>query len=761
MFVGAVLMLAACDARSDAPASQETGGNVDLSANAPGQSQGDALAQRADSLVRAGRAWRATALLAPRLVTPSSAPPEIRLAGARAAAEWAGWSEVERVLRDATWLDQQFGGDGRELLVRAELERKVDALPDARLALTAARDDASRMTRRVLLARAHDRAGARDSAATHYLAAAARLPRIADWLRLRAAGVTDDSAARAALFAKLASAPVKARVGATDAQAREGARDLAGAARAFRRAGDEGSAFRVEAIAARDDASKAALARRIVAYLRGSPPAAEARQMIEVLDNLGALPSGDELVVARAAAGAGSTARAITGFTRATAQGPLTAADRMTYAATLSRAGRAADAARMYATLADDPALAPLAAYQRARSLVQAGQQMAARAALREVAEKYASMRAAAAPALLLLADLQVDDGDLAGASQSLHALTSKHPTASQAPLARFRAALLDWNASPNAPAAAAAAFDSLATLHPTDEEALAARYWAGRAYEKLGRKGLAEERWKGVIAAEPLSYYAMRSARRLDTASWSAPTGLDTASQTASVDSAIQRVRTLRRLGMDVEARFEIDALAARAHAEAPAVAQALLAVEEPSRAMRVALSAIDRGAKERMLYRIAYPVVHDDVLLEESKRNGLDPALVAGLIRQESSWNPRAISPATARGLMQLMPAVGASIAASKKYPLWNQALLLEPDVSLELGTSHLASSLRRDTPPERALAAYNAGASRVARWVQRPGADDAELFTEWIPFTETRDYVRVVLRNASVYRALYDLR
>ena len=133
MFVGAVLMLAACDARSDAPASQETGGNVDLSANAPGQSQGDALAQRADSLVRAGRAWRATALLAPRLVTPSSAPPEIRLAGARAAAEWAGWSEVERVLRDATWLDQQFGGDGRELLVRAELERKVDALPDLNL----------------------------------------------------------------------------------------------------------------------------------------------------------------------------------------------------------------------------------------------------------------------------------------------------------------------------------------------------------------------------------------------------------------------------------------------------------------------------------------------------------------------------------------------------------------------------------------------------------------------------------------------------
>ena len=211
----------------------------------------------------------------------------------------------------------------------------------------------------------------------------------------------------------------------------------------------------------------------------------------------------------------------------------------------------------------------------------------------------------------------------------------------------------------------------------------------------------------------------------------------------------------------MDVEARFEIDALAARAEAtpaDAPAVAQALDNVNEPARALRVALAAIDKGNASRALFRIAYPIVHDDALVAESRRNDLDPAFVAGLIRQESSWNPRAVSVASARGLMQLLPSVGASIAASRKYPLWNNALLFDPDVSLELGTAHLASSLKRNTPPERALAAYNAGASRVTRWLARPGTDDAELFAEWIPFTETRDYVRVVLRNAAVYRALY---
>ena len=315
----------------------------------------------------------------------------------------------------------------------------------------------------------------------------------------------------------------------------------------------------------------------------------------------------------------------------------------------------------------------------------------------------------------------------------------------------------------PRSPASAAAVFDSLAALVPGDDETIAARYWAGRAYERLGKHKEAESRWQAVIRASPLNYYAERAAQRLAVTAWSAPSGADTVAHLAVIDSAVHRITELRRLGMDVESHFEIDALterAARVPSEAPVVAQALEAVGEPARALRVALAAIGRGGASRALYRFAYPVVHSDALAEESRRNGLDPALVAGLIRQESSWNPHAVSVASARGLMQLLPSVGASIAASHKYPLWNPALLFDADVSLELGTSHLSSSLRRGTPAERALAAYNAGASRVVRWSLRPGADDPELFTEWIPFTETRDYVRVVLRNAAVYRALYGL-
>jgi soluble lytic murein transglycosylase len=277
-----------------------------------------------------------------------------------------------------------------------------------------------------------------------------------------------------------------------------------------------------------------------------------------------------------------------------------------------------------------------------------------------------------------------------------------------------------------------------------------------------MGRRADAERRWKAIIADSPYSYYAWLSYQRLKTNGWTPPTGADTSAHVAAVDSISTRIAALQQLGMDAEARFELDALVDRASAkptEAPAIAQALIAASEPARGLRVALRAIDRGTPTRALFRAAFPVVHEDALREESRRHALDPALVAGLIRQESSFNPRAVSAVGARGLMQLMPAVGASVARSMNYPMWDPALLFDPDVSLELGTAHLASSLKRGVPTAHALAAYNAGASRVARWVDRPGsARDAELFTEWIPYTETRDYVRIVLRNEQIYRALY---
>ena len=161
----------------------------------------------------------------------------------------------------------------------------------------------------------------------------------------------------------------------------------------------------------------------------------------------------------------------------------------------------------------------------------------------------------------------------------------------------------------------------------------------------------------------------------------------------------------------------------------------------------------------RDARAYRLAYPVLERELIGAEAKRARIDPALVAALIRQESSFNPRATSAPGARGLMQVMPSVGAALARARKIAPWDPVLLYQPDVNVILGTTHLAGFLGQYPAPEYALAAYNAGPGRVSTWRKKAGVSDPLLFVERIPFVETRDYVRIVLRNRALYEALYE--
>jgi soluble lytic murein transglycosylase len=221
-----------------------------------------------------------------------------------------------------------------------------------------------------------------------------------------------------------------------------------------------------------------------------------------------------------------------------------------------------------------------------------------------------------------------------------------------------------------------------------------------------------------------------------------------------------MRRIPQLEQLGMDTEARFEYDALEAAATTpdRLLATAAALRAHGQTSRSIRLAWKVIDGGRRDAQTYRLAYPVIDQTELVRQARARSIDPTLVAAIIRQESSFNPRAVSVAGARGLMQVMPSVGQQISRSLGYPLWDPGLLFDPDANLELGVAHLASSIRQYDDIVRVLAAYNAGGSRVTRWSAKAGAQDPEVFAERISFTETRDYVRIVQRNAELYKALY---
>lgn len=679
---------------------------------------------------------------------------------AKAASEWKGWSEVLQLLRGETWVDSLYGGRARVLLARAALELNLDSLA-LRHALVAVRRGGSYGERLLLLATGLDRVGARDSAAEVYARAAERLPSIRDWLLLRAAAVTQDSSSRDLLYARIANPLARGRIPWAEAAAHERTGDLEGAALRYAALGERLTSLRLRLAMSSDSAPRAVIRREIMGLLESRIGSAAAREAIAVLDTTFApLRPEEELVVARAASEAGLAARSVTGFARATAARLGTDEDRFVYGTVLARLGRNAEAAKQFKRVRTPHAKAALAAYQAARSLVRDGQLKAGRAALIAVTRRYPRDTAASSSAFFLRADLASDDRADREARRLYQLVGRKYPTSRFAPTSRFRAAMIALLTGQ--PRLAAQEFDQLVERYPTSGEALAATYWAGRAWADAGDSAIARGRWQSVSSREPLSYYAALSAVRLGVRPWVPPAAGDSFPADPGVDSLVSRAALLSRLGLAAESRWELDRLA-RSGDTSPErlllLANAFRSQGLASPAIQLARRALVRGAAaDARTYRLIYPMVHEDALLAEAAEHKLDPSLMAALIRQESNFNPAATSPAGARGLAQVMPELGERLARELDYPVWDPVLLYQPDVSLQLGAFHLRELFARYDQRAHILAAYNAGVSRVERWSQRIGVDDPEVFAERISFVETRDYVRIIQRSEEIYRALY---
>jgi soluble lytic murein transglycosylase len=167
----------------------------------------------------------------------------------------------------------------------------------------------------------------------------------------------------------------------------------------------------------------------------------------------------------------------------------------------------------------------------------------------------------------------------------------------------------------------------------------------------------------------------------------------------------------------------------------------------------------AVDIPDLPRPYWEALFPKAYWADLRKYSELNGLDPYLVASLIRQESEFNALALSRANAVGLMQLLPKTGKTVAKQVKLKGYSAPQLYTPAVNLELGTRYFKDMVDKYNGQfEYALAAYNAGTDRVGDWLGQGHYRDPQEFVESIPFTETREYVQAILRNASVYRQLY---
>jgi len=166
-----------------------------------------------------------------------------------------------------------------------------------------------------------------------------------------------------------------------------------------------------------------------------------------------------------------------------------------------------------------------------------------------------------------------------------------------------------------------------------------------------------------------------------------------------------------------------------------------------------------IDLNGLPRPYWEILFPKVYWGDVQHQAEANSLDPYLVASLIRQESEFNPNALSHANACGLMQLLPKVGKGEAKAAHMKGFSTSTLFAPSVNIQLGTHYFREMVTQfNGRIEYALAAYNAGSNRVDDWLQSGHYRDVPEFVESIPFTETREYVQAIVRNAKVYERLY---
>ncbi|HHY36273.1 MAG TPA: lytic transglycosylase domain-containing protein [Firmicutes bacterium] len=156
--------------------------------------------------------------------------------------------------------------------------------------------------------------------------------------------------------------------------------------------------------------------------------------------------------------------------------------------------------------------------------------------------------------------------------------------------------------------------------------------------------------------------------------------------------------------------------------------------------------------------LWRLLYPIHYEDVIFRYSREYGVDPYLITAVIRVESKYYSRALSPMGAVGLMQIMPETGQWVAENLGWEGFTPDLLYDPEINIQIGAWYLASLQAEFGDLDLVLAAYNGGRGNVKRWLEKQQAEGKPAGLEGFPFPETRSYVVKVLHNYRRYQEIY---
>jgi len=690
---------------------------------------------------------------------------------------------VRSLLQGKPWLDRAGRGEGWFLLARAlEEDRAWAQAADAYARYLRVAPAGGRNSQRVVAELRRGLALLRTGQAEEGTAALERVrghdPAISGWAATLVAEALEgrgDTARIRALVAAPGTGGSPARMRTAHVRAYLAAKDPRGAraaALAYRaRAADADARAELgllagrAALQARDTASARADLRAVVT---GTPEAGSAAAAARLLESLGRLSPDDRLMLARVYDRHGDNARAASGYSAWLAAGRGAAASRQEVRYRMGQAlfdlGRYPQAETALRPL--HAAAGPYAAdamYLAGRAQSRRGSSRQAQATFLSVAQRFRGTRAAA-NALYLAGDLSQDAGADAQAQALYRRVASEHPGSTRAGLALMRLSVAAYARRDYA--GALRTWEEMRRMFPSGDFGLQATYWSGRALLARGDSAGAAARFREVRTREPVSYYAVQSASRLRVPAWPvplAPAPRDAAATTRRVEASMHALDLLRAAGLYSDAAVEARRLVASAGDDRTLLYPLAEALSERGYTSQgIAIGRKLQGTAARWNARtlkLVYPFPYSEMVAAEARERGLDPFLVAAQIRQESSFEARATSGVGARGLMQLMPETGRQLAPAAQIRSWDPELLYTPEINVHMGVRYLADQMHAygGSLPS-VFAAYNAGPQRVERWRRFPEYRDAELFTERIPYDETRDYVKILTRNVAIYRGLY---
>lgn len=355
--------------------------------------------------------------------------------------------------------------------------------------------------------------------------------------------------------------------------------------------------------------------------------------------------------------------------------------------------------------------------------------------------------------------------------------LVQHFPNSIYAPSSHWRAAWMNYRLRRYDEAARL--MDEQVVRYGAGIEAPSALYWRGRIFEEHARDfPQAANYYRTLSANYPNYYYGILARQRLlvlgrqpevapsvtlaSTRKLAAP---NLSEAVPPDDPHYIKAKLLANAALNEYIAPEIQASPGAAQWGSLAQAEIYASFGETTRALQaikhsgISFFALPIADIPAGYWHLMFPQPYWSDLVADSNRNGLDPYLVASLIRQESEFNAGAVSPAHAYGLMQLLPSVGKENARREGMKGFDAAQLLNPSVNLALGTRNLKGVLDRfGGQPEYALAAYNAGDVPIRQWLAAGDYQDVPEFVESIPYSETREYVQAILRNRELYRALY---